>query len=84
MKTNKLTFVSLVSALLITALAFAPGYAAQQNPPPTKAAPPRAPTGADCQRQATEAAEKVKKAGGTEAQQQAAYSQKKMQCQGKK
>ena len=85
MKTNKLTLVSLMSALLITAIAFAPGYAAQTNPPPTKKEAPReAPTGATCERLATEAAEKVKKNGGTEAQQQAAYSQTKMQCQGKR
>jgi hypothetical protein len=48
MKTNKLTFVSLLSALFITASAFAPGFAAQNNPPPTKAPTP-SPTGADCQ-----------------------------------
>jgi hypothetical protein len=82
MKTNKLTFVSLLSALFITVSVFAPSYAAQNNPPPTKAPTP-SPTGADCQAQATAAAEKVKKAGGTAAQQQAAYSQAKMKCQGK-
>ena len=82
MKTNKLTFVSLLSALFIAAGAFAPGYAAQNNPPPTKVPKP-APTGADCQDQATAAAEAVKKNGGTAAQQQAAYSQAKMKCQGK-
>ena len=36
MKTNKLTFVSLLSALFISASAFAPGYAAQNNPPSYK------------------------------------------------
>jgi hypothetical protein len=79
MKTNHLTVVSLLSALFITVSAFTPTYAVNKNPPPTKA-----PTGADCQRLATAAAEKVKANGGTEAQQQAAYSQAKMKCQGKK
>lgn len=79
MKTNKPTFVSLLSALFITTIAFAPGYAAQKNPPPIK----EAPTGADCQKVATAAAEKVKKNGGTAKEQQAAYSQAKMKCQGK-
>lgn len=77
MKTNKLFFVSLLSALFITAGAFAPGYARQTDKRPTKA-----PTGADCQAIAT-AAEKVKANGGTAQQQQAAYSQAKMKCQGK-
>ena len=78
MKTKKLTFVTLLSALFITASAFAPGYAKQTDKRPTKA-----PTGADCQAIATAAAEKVKANGGTAAQQQAAYSQAKMKCQGK-
>jgi len=37
MKTNKLIFVSLLSALFITAGAFAPGYARQTDKRPTKA-----------------------------------------------
>jgi hypothetical protein len=78
MKINKLTFV-LLSALFITVTVFAPGYAANTNPPPTKA-----PTGADCQKQATAAAEQVKSNGGTAKEQQAAYSQTKMKCEGKK
>lgn len=78
MKIMNLTYVALLSALLIAASAITPGYAAQNNPPPTKA-----PTGADCQAQATAAAEKVKKNGGTAKEQQAAYSQAKMKCQGK-
>jgi hypothetical protein len=77
MKTKKLTFVTLLSALFITASAFAPGYAVGKKPPT------KAPTGGDCQAIATAAAEKVKKEGGTAAQQQAAYSQAKMKCQGK-
>ena len=71
-----LTSVSLVSALFITICVFAPGHAANTNPPPKKA-----PTGADCEKQATAAAEKVKNNGGTAAQQQAAYSQAKMKCE---
>ncbi|NOS77412.1 MAG: hypothetical protein HOP35_05655 [Nitrospira sp.] len=78
MNTQKRTVVALLSALFMTVGAFAPGYAAQTNPPPMKA-----PTGADCQRIATAAAEKVKANGGTAQQQQAAYSQAKMKCQGK-
>lgn len=78
MKTNHLTVVSLLSALFIGASTFVPTYAVNKNPPPTKA-----PTGADCQKLATAAAEKVKANGGTAAQQQAAYSQAKMKCQGK-
>ncbi|MGH7256735.1 MAG: hypothetical protein ACREIM_00020 [Nitrospiraceae bacterium] len=78
MTTRKLTFVALLSALFMTVGAFAPAYAVQNNPPPTKA-----PTGADCQRMATAAAEKVKQNGGTDKEQQAAYSQPKMKCQGK-
>ena len=78
MNTKKLTFVSLLGAVVMTVGAFAPSYAAQTNPPPTKA-----PTGADCEKRATAAAEKVKANGGTAQQQQAAYSQAKMKCQGK-
>lgn len=78
MKTNHLTVASLLSALFITVSTFTPAYAVNNNPPPTKA-----PTGADCQKQATAAAEQVKANGGTAAQQQAAYSQTKMKCQGK-
>lgn len=36
MKTTKLTFLTLLSALFITAGTFGPGYAANQNPPPVK------------------------------------------------
>jgi hypothetical protein len=36
MKTNKLTFVTLLSALFITAGAFTPGYAVDQSRPPIK------------------------------------------------
>lgn len=78
MNIKKLTFVALLSAVCLTVGTSAPGYAAQTSPPPTKA-----PTGADCQRIATAAAEKVKNNGGTAQQQQAAYSQAKMKCQGK-
>ena len=78
MGTRKRTFVTLLSVLFMTVGILAPGYAAQTKPPPTKA-----PTGADCQQMATAAAEKVKANGGTAAQQQAAYSQAKMKCQGK-
>lgn len=55
MNIKKLTFVALLSAVCLTVGTSAPGYAAQTSPPPTKA-----PTGADCQRIATAAAEKVK------------------------
>ncbi len=79
MPITKLTLAGLLSAAMMTAGAFAPGYAAQNTPPPTKA-----PTGADCQRMATAAADKVKANGGTEKEQQAAYSQAKMRCQGMK
>ncbi len=72
------TLVAPAIAFLMAAGAFGPGYAAQTNPPKTKA-----PTGADCQAIATAAAEKVKANGGTAAQQQQAYSQAKMKCQGK-
>ena len=78
MNTKKLASVLLLSTFVMTVGVFARGYAAQTNPPPTKA-----PTGADCQRMATAAAEQVKANGGTDKQQQAAYSQAKMKCQGK-
>jgi hypothetical protein len=78
MNSKRPTMLVVVSAFLLTVGAFTLGYAAQTNPPPTKA-----PTGADCQAAATAAAEKVKANGGTAAQQQAAYSQAKMKCQGK-
>jgi hypothetical protein len=78
MNTKKLASVLLLSAFVMTVSIFAPGYATQTNPPPTKA-----PTGADCQKMATAAAERVKANGGTDKQQQAAYSQAKMKCQGK-
>ena len=78
MDNNKLTGVVLLSAFVMTVGVFTPGQAAQTNPPPTKA-----PTGADCQKMATAAAEQVKANGGTDKQQQAAYSQAKMKCQGK-
>ncbi len=69
MKTINPTYLSLLSALFIAAGTVSPGYGA--------------PTGAECQARATAAAEKVKKSGGTEAQQQAAYSQAKMKCKEK-
>ncbi len=78
MNSKRPTVLALLSAIFLTVGAFTLGYAAQTNPPPTKA-----PTGADCQAAATAAAEKVKANGGTAAQQQAAYSQAKMKCQGK-
>lgn len=78
MNHKKLTGVVLLSAFVMTVGAHTPGQAAQTNPPPTKA-----PTGADCQKMATAAAERVKANGGTDKQQQAAYSQAKMKCQGK-
>ena len=74
MKINKLTFVSLLSALFIAAGTFTPGYAVG-NKPPTKA-----PTGADCQAQALAAAEAAKQAGKSDKAQQAAYAQAKMKC----
>jgi len=78
MNTNRRTVASLLSLSLLMAGVFGAAYAAQNNPPKTKA-----PTGADCQAAATAAAERVKANGGTAAQQQAAYSQAKMKCQGK-
>jgi hypothetical protein len=73
---NKRLLASLVGALFLTVGLLAPGYGAQKNPPPKKA-----PTGADCEKAATAAAEKVKENGGTAAQQQQAYSQAKMKCE---
>ena len=73
---NKRLLVSLPVALLLTVAMLTPGYGAQKNPPPKKA-----PTGADCEKAATAAAEKVKANGGTAAQQQQAYSQAKMKCE---
>ena len=78
MNSTRPTLVVVLSAFFLSVGAFTLGYAAQTNPPPRKA-----PTGADCQAAATAAAEKVKANGGTAAQQQAAYSQAKMKCQGK-
>jgi len=74
MKTKNLTFVSLSSALFIIASTFTPGYAAEKKP---------APTGADCLQQATAAADKVKKSGGTDKEQQAAYERAKHNCRGR-
>jgi len=68
MKTNKLIFVSLLSALFITAGAFAPGYAAQNNPPPTKVEKPRlggACTQAQCQQVFADAGQTCTDARGT-------------------
>lgn len=76
MTITKRAMLFVVSASFLTGVAIAPADAAQTNPPKTKA-----PTGADCQRYATAAAEKVKANGGTAAQQQAAYSQAKMKCE---
>lgn len=75
---RRATFVTLLSALFITASAFAPGYARQTDKRPTIA-----PTGADCRKLAEAAADKVKKNGGTEKQQQAAYERAKYNCMGK-
>ena len=69
MKTINRTFVSLLSTLFIATGAVTPGYAA--------------PTGADCQAKATAASERVKKNGGTEKQQQAAYERAKYNCKAK-
>ncbi len=79
MKTHHLTVVSLLSALLIGASAFMPTYAVNKNAPPVK----QAPTGADCRKAGQAAADKVKKAGGTEKEQQAAYERAKHNCMGK-
>jgi hypothetical protein len=68
----------LLTAGILTTTCLGLSHAAQTAPPPTKA-----PTGADCQAIATAAADKVKANGGTAAQQQHAYSQAKMKCQGK-
>jgi hypothetical protein len=73
---DKRLLVSLPLALFLTVAMLATGYGAQKNPPPRKA-----PTGADCERAATAAADKVKANGGTAAQQQQAYSQAKMKCE---
>ena len=43
MNSKRPTVLVLLSAFFLTVGAFTPGYAAQTNPPPTKA-----PTGADC------------------------------------
>jgi hypothetical protein len=74
MKTSKPTFVSLLSALFVIAGTFTPGYAQQKK---------AAPTGADCLQQATAAADKVKKSGGTDKEQQAAYERAKHNCRGR-
>jgi hypothetical protein len=68
----------LLTAAILAVASLGQSYAAQNTRPPTKA-----PTGADCQAIATAAAEKVKANGGTAAQQQQAYSQAKMKCQGR-
>jgi len=66
MKTNKLTFVTLLSALFITVSAFAPGYAAQNNPPPLKAGKPGgACTQAQCQQVFADAGQNCNDARGT-------------------
>lgn len=79
MKTHHAVVVSLFTAVLIAVHAFTPAAAVNKNPPPTK----QAPTGADCRRLAQQAADKVKKAGGTEKEQQAAYERAKYNCMGK-
>ncbi len=78
MKTNHRVIVSLSIALLAAAV-FTAAHAVNKDAPPTK----QAPTGADCRRLAQEAADKVKKAGGTEKQQQAAYERAKHNCMGR-
>lgn len=79
MKTHHLVVVSLFATVLIAAHTFTPAAAVNKNAPSTK----QVPTGADCRKLAQEAADKVKKAGGTEKEQQAAYERAKYNCMGK-
>lgn len=79
MKTNPQTVASLATALIIGLGVSIPTHAVNKDPPPTK----QAPTGADCRKAAQAAADKVKKAGGTEKEQQAAYERAKYNCMGK-
>lgn len=86
----KMTMIRSLRAALAAALlvaSFPAGvFAASHNKPPAppvKEGKPLAPTGADCQKKALDAAEKSRKAGGTDSQQQAAYGRAKVNCQGK-
>jgi hypothetical protein len=51
--------------------------------PPVKESKPLAPTGLDCQKKAEAAAEKVRREGGTDKEQQAAYVRAKHNCRDK-